>query len=133
MKLQHLRAFALFALLLPACEPYNPLNIDDDGDGFSEFDGDCDDHDADSTVIAEDADCDGVPTAADCDDNDANLGAESTDADCDGSNIFSDCDDNDAGSTVVAEDADCDGPRHYVYIEVEETPLEEIQVIGPLI
>ena len=27
----------------------------------------------------------------------------------------------------AGEDADCDGPRHYVYIEVEETPLEEIQ------
>ena len=28
---------------------------------------------------------------------------------------------------VLESDIDCDGPRHYVYIEVNETPLEEIQ------
>ena len=34
---------------------------------------DCDDGDAESTVIADDGDCDGVLTADDCDDTDASI------------------------------------------------------------
>ena len=47
-------------------------------------DDDCDDTNADSTIVSEDGDCDGV-------------------------RFVDDCDDTDAGSTIVAQDADCDG------------------------
>ena len=38
----------------------NPLAVDDDGDGYSEFDGDCDDTDPLSTIVSEDSNCDGI-------------------------------------------------------------------------
>ena len=70
---------------------------------------DCDDSAANSTVVSDDADCDGVPTGADCDDSNASSTVVATDADCDGTVTAADCDDLDASSTVRAEDADCDG------------------------
>ena len=33
-----------------------PLSIDDDGDGYSRFDGDCDDSDPQSTIRSQDED-----------------------------------------------------------------------------
>ena len=50
---------------------------------------DCDDEDATSTIVADDADCDGVLTANDCDDTVATThpGADET---CDG--VDNDCD-----------------------------------------
>ena len=44
MKTLHLLLY-LFASSVET--PKNPLAIDDNGDGYSEFDGDCDDRDAD--------------------------------------------------------------------------------------
>jgi hypothetical protein len=90
---------------------------DTDGDGWGEntpleevtSGTDCDDGDPSSTVIAEDGDCDGVPTPDDCDDGDGALGASAEDGDCDGALTAVDCDDGDASSTVIAEDGDCDG------------------------
>ena len=46
----------LFLLFSCALNPNNPLSTDDDGDGYSEFDGDCDDNDPNSTIEANDAD-----------------------------------------------------------------------------
>ena len=57
-----------------------------DGDGFPSIeDGgtDCDDTDPDSTLVTDDADCDGVPTDLDCDDADPSVG-DVDDPDCDG-------------------------------------------------
>jgi hypothetical protein len=86
--------------------------MDADGDGWaSEASGgsDCDDNDADSTIITEDADCDGALTADDCDDTDAESYIVAEDGDCDGTLTAADCDDADAESTIIADDADCDG------------------------
>ena len=49
-------------------------------------------------------DCDGVLTADDCDDTDAESTAVVDDADCDGVLTVEDCDDVDAESTVIADD-----------------------------
>jgi hypothetical protein len=99
----------LLALTL-ACEPppENNLAVDNDGDGFSEFEGDCDDADAGQGLQPEDEDCDGVLTEDDCD------GGEDTllrvgDCDGDGTVTKEDCDDTDPTSMVMAEDGDCDG------------------------
>ena len=62
----------------------NPLSIDDDGDGYSEFEGDCDDSDPQSTIRSQDEDCDGTLTADDCDDTDASSSTREGDFDCDG-------------------------------------------------
>jgi hypothetical protein len=70
---------------------------------------DCDDADATSTIVADDADCDGTVTAADCDDTSAASTIVADDADCDGTVTAADCDDTSAASTIVADDADCDG------------------------
>ena len=45
---------------------------------------DCDDGDSNSTIAAEDGDCDGTVTALDCDDGDPASTVLATDGDCDG-------------------------------------------------
>ncbi|MCP4872988.1 MAG: hypothetical protein GY898_30210 [Proteobacteria bacterium] len=69
---------------------------------------DCDDDDDGSTLIPDDADCDGTETDGDCDDNDDTSTIVAEDADCDGTVTDDDCDDNDDTSTIEADDADCD-------------------------
>ena len=97
----------LLLVLTLACEPHNKLAVDNDGDGVTEFEGDCDDGDADKGPGTEDEDCDGVVTSEDCDDGDANQGAGTEDGDCDGVLTAEDCDDSDA--SMPMEDIDCDG------------------------
>jgi hypothetical protein len=115
------------ALLLPACEPYNPLNIDDDGDGFSEFEGDCDDADAANFAGNTEA-CDGQDNDCNNLDDAGNAGVAGQESDADGDGVVlcspwtgaddgvsagGDCDDSDPSvgntGTFVANDADCDG------------------------
>ena len=105
----------LFCLLLPiACNgpATNDLNVDDDGDGYTEFEGDCDDQNRDT-----------FPGAAPND----NVGACMKDEDGDGYGALSvpigvmagtDCDDSDATAYVgvasnepslCTHDADGDG------------------------
>ena len=83
----------------------NPLDVDDDGDGVTENNGDCDDSDP-ANFPGNDEVCDGQ-------DNDCDTTTEATGGEVDGDadEVFScdDCDDNDPSSTVVADDADCDG------------------------
>lgn len=119
----------------PKTEPeIDPLDVDDDGDGFSENKGDCDDADPNSTIRREDEDCDGTPKTYDCDDNDPESNTTENDADCDGvvteedcddtnpNTIYdmdcdgtetqNDCDDNDPNLGAQAIDKDCDGTRN---------------------
>ncbi len=88
-------------------------DVDDDGDGINECEGDCDDDDA--AMNLDDADGDGWGTCdGDCDDADAELNLDDVDGDgydtCD-----DDCDDDNAaanpGESEVhdAVDNDCDG------------------------
>ena len=125
---------AWIVLSLTACGELgsNKLNDDKDGDGYSEFEGDCDDNnaaltpadqdgdgasscdgdcdDADAFFNANDADRDGVSSCeGDCDDSDAASTNRATDADCDGTIAAQDCDDDDATSNIKATDGDCDG------------------------
>ena len=83
--------------------PYNSPGIDNDGDGYTEFDGDCDDNDATILSVEIDGDCDGVPTVDDCDDTDPTT---VDDMDCDGVLAVEDCDDTDP---TTVDDMDCDG------------------------
>ena len=87
-----------------------PSETDEDGDGFSPADGDCDDENA-AVSPAEEEICDGVDT--DCD---GELPADEADADYDGVLVCEgDCDDDDANVYPGAEeicddkDSDCDG------------------------
>jgi formylglycine-generating enzyme required for sulfatase activity len=125
----------LLALAFGCDDEKNALDIDDDGDGVTEFEGDCDDGDPKSTVRADDGDCDGVLTADDCDDGDASkpnddidcdgvltsddcddgdASKPNDDMDCDGVLTADDCDDGDADSTTVDTDSNCDGREDYV-------------------
>jgi large repetitive protein len=70
---------------------------------------DCDDFDSTSTIISDDADCDGTLTTDDCDDNDASSTIVADDGDCDGTLTDDDCDDNNPVSETVFTDGDCDG------------------------
>jgi hypothetical protein len=91
------------------------INADDDGDGFSEIQGDCDDTNA--LLDPADADGDGRSLCSDppdCDDDDASL----TPVDLDGdtfSSCIGDCDDLDADVNPLMDevcnlvDDDCDG------------------------
>ena len=86
----------------------NALARDDDGDGYSEFEGDCDDNDPNSTIVDIDGDCDGILTDDDCDDNDPNT---ITDMDCDGAQSNDDCDDSDESLGAQSMETDCDGAQ----------------------
>jgi subtilisin-like proprotein convertase family protein len=84
--------------------------------GSNLFSEDCNDNDFESTIIANDNDCDGIESynagGDDCDDNDTSMGTQSNDNDCDG--ILSvtaggdDCDDLDTDHGSQALDNDCD-------------------------
>lgn len=93
----------------PSDDTGSPVETDEDGDGITVDDGDCDDTDPTLGDIASDADCDGILTADDCNDNDPESTTVADDADCDGTATAMDCDDSDAASTTMATDADCDG------------------------
>ncbi len=86
------------------------LSEDADCDGVLTTD-DCDDNDPTSSVVATDADCDSIPTIEDCDDNDASVtNTNINDADCDLVITAEDCDDSDASVVNTnVNDADCDG------------------------
>jgi hypothetical protein len=124
-----------FSQFIVACDPSedggkdgteDPLAIDDDGDGFSENDGDCDDEDAaiapDSEELCDgtDNDCDGdtdeeptdgVTYYADSD-GDSYGDAESTVSECTIPEGYvsnaEDCDDTDSGVNPVVDEL-CDG------------------------
>ena len=72
--------FTVLLAFVVACsqpkEGVDPQSIDNDGDGYSELEGDCDDTDPDSTLSSEDADCDGVVYRVDCDDEDVDVQRE---------------------------------------------------------
>jgi len=104
--------------------PPDPLELDDDGDGFSEKDGDCNDADAFTfpgsadreAVFAcmTDADGDGwgdktpptgVAAGTDCDDTDPNMNNDDVDGDGLGA-CAGDCDDNDARINFQDDDGD---------------------------
>ena len=90
-------------------DPESTLIAEDgDCDGVLTAD-DCDDADENSTIVSEDGDCDGALTAEDCDDADENSTIVSEDGDCDGALTAEDCNDADENSTIVSEDEDCDG------------------------
>jgi hypothetical protein len=99
------------------------INFDDDGDGFSEVQGDCDDSDA--TMHPGDADGDGASLCdGDCDDDDPEL--RPTDLDQDGfSSCNGDCDDYDAtvhpAATEICnlKDDDCDGEQPDGEVDVD--------------
>jgi len=125
---------SLLTVLLSGTGQMDPDAIDNDGDGQSENEGDCDDYNADVWLGAPelcngtDDSCDGIVPAdettdvdgdgalacEDCDDNDAALNLQDNDWDawstCDG-----DCDDNDSSVRPGAQegcngvDDDCDG------------------------
>ena len=81
----------------------NPLDVDDDGDGVTEFEGDCSDGNAEDVVNINDCDQDGIPKDQDCDDYDP---LTVNDMDCDGIKTTDDCDDYDP---LTVNDMDCDG------------------------
>ena len=81
-------------LALAACGVANKNTEDNDGDGYSPFDGDCDDNNP--ALNPADADRDGVSTCdGDCDDDNPLAAELAGDADCDGAATSDDCDDRD--------------------------------------
>lgn len=82
-------------------------DADDDGDGLSEQEGDCDDRDPtvrpgamDDSTTYDDADCDGLADDA---------VVEEVDADGDGAPYLEDCDDADPAAGPEGEEVECDG------------------------
>jgi len=127
-----MRCCCLVLLIAVACaeEKTHPLDRDDDGDGFSEFDGDCADNDRNTfpgaaerdspDACMTDVDDDGwgrrdigadrvagLEAGTDCDDGQLTLGSVSENHDCDAFMTAEDCDDENA--SMPRDDADCDG------------------------
>jgi uncharacterized protein YjbI with pentapeptide repeats len=115
----------------------NTEMFDDDGDGVSEIDGDCDDSDSNTYPGApeisdgEDNDCDGdidedydgdgwTEWEGDCEDNDPNINPGATevydglDNDCDGATDESDPNDSD-GDGYTPQTGDCDDSNPNTY------------------
>lgn len=80
----------------------SPLDVDNDGDGLSENEGDCDDTEFLVTPEANEQPYDGV-------DNDCNPETPDDDLDGDGFGIENDCDDQSSSINPNALDAACDG------------------------
>lgn len=121
----------LVAVLGMACftgSAFNPLDVDNDGDGYSEFDGDC--NDDDSTIVPGqkeicdglDNDCDGKIDIVDPDLVESTKSFFYWDEDGDGfgrSEVHVvDCI---APQHYVANDFDCDDTRSSVYPNASET------------
>lgn len=133
----------------------NPLDTDDDGDGYTENEGDCDDseyyiHPGADDYLGDgiDEDCDGTDgtdadgdghagEAYDCDDTDPNVGSILEDQDCDGSPYSEDCDDNDPElnwqdndgdfhSTCGTYSFDCNDNDPTIYTGATEIPEDGI-------
>ncbi|MCO4768913.1 MAG: hypothetical protein KDA24_02710 [Deltaproteobacteria bacterium] len=93
---------------------FDPLEVDDDGDGLTECDGDC--NDADASLTATDSDGDGFSSCTgDCDDTEATAypGAPAlcdtiTDNDCNGSPDLNQADFDGDGFDGCTADVDCD-------------------------
>jgi hypothetical protein len=128
--MSHRILITLTLALTLGCEatPEKTSGTDNDGDGITELDGDCDDEDPatfpGAAEAESDADCmtdadedgwgeaiprSGVTEGTDCDDRDTDLGSFHMDEDCDGVLTEDDCDDSDASRGDPANDADCDG------------------------
>ena len=97
-------------LLQTACvtKDENPLNVDNDGDGWTEFDGDCDDSDPSQNL--EDVDGDGylsdlVPYGLDCDDEDPAVSPDALE-------ICDDLADNDCDGLLDQDDEECGACAH---------------------
>ena len=137
-----------FVLLMVGCRGgKNPLAVDDDGDGFTEFAGDCDDSDPrtfpgvaqrdsptacmtdhDGDGWGSDSPLQGVDPGTDCDDGNIDANPEDVDGDghsaCDG-----DCDDTRADLNL----ADVDGDGHSTCAgdcDDEDPELEPVDADG---
>lgn len=127
-------------------EPVDPNDSDDDGDGLSENEGDCDDtsadigpdqaetpyngidDDCDESTRDDDIDGDGYGVDEDCDDNSPKIGPGSEEVPYDG--VDNDCDedtpDDDLDGDGFTADEDCDDDDPGAYPGAEETWGNEI-------
>ena len=129
----------LFCLLLPiACNGpgTNDLNVDNDGDGYTEFEGDCDDSNA--SLDPADRDGDGFSTCnADCDDTDASINVDADEVWYDG--VDQNCDswsdfdqDGDGSDHLNYGGGDCDdlnaevGPEAIEYCDGIDNNCDEV-------
>ena len=93
----------VFSLTVFACDKADD-DTDNDGDGYSTEDGDCDDNDA--ALNPEDADGDGVSTCdGDCDDSDASASEEQT--------WYPDVDEDGYGDPTGSSTESCGQPNTY--------------------
>jgi hypothetical protein len=122
------------------------LDVDDDGDGYTDNDGDCDDTDAavnpDAAEVAyngadddcdaetpdNDGDGDGVAVTEDCDDGNANVSPEADEVPYNG--IDDDCNartsDNDADGDGFERNTDCDDANPEANPEGEEVDWNNV-------
>jgi len=97
--------------------------LDLDGDGIASCEGDCDDLNPEAASIANDADCDGVESGVDCDDLNSAVGACGS---CLGSYVVDEVDS--AGDlTVIASCLSIEGS-----LEITSTDLADLSALSQL-
>ena len=122
---------------MPSSEPsaIDPLEVDDDGDGFSEEEGDCDDtnpnispgstevpydginNDCDGNTPDDDLDGDGFDRVVDCNDVDSNIHPDANDNTCDGFDNNCDGQEDEGAQPDVREPFDSNTPDHIGYLD----------------
>ncbi len=104
--------------------------LDLDGDGIASCEGDCDDSNPAAASLADDSDCDGIPSSLDCDDFNSAIGACGS---CLGSYVVDETD-SAADLSAIASCLSIEGSLEITATALTDlNPLSQLSTVGGLL